>query len=623
MSRAGASVPQRKSESVRFAHGFLTGRRGASIAALLIIVVGLALAPTASKFHAQQWTQWIIYGLLALSFTFVWGRGGIFSFGQAAFFGIGAYGYAFSAGNLVPKTGESISGLVIGTLLAVLVAAGVGYFIFYGNVGDVYVAIITLAMSLVILTVMSSTASPNYRIGAVQFGGYNGIPGVPGLQVTSAFVPDLNQVLAIVIILAVLITLGIYFLCLSPTGRIMAAVKDNELRATLLGYDIRRSKLVTFTIGGAVAGLAGSLFAIWSAFVTPTIFGLQQAAVVVIYVLVGGRASLIGAFVGAGLIEGMSSSLGESGGQWTPIVLGGVMIVFVLVLPAGLVPTAVKYVKNLFQRFNRHPVRQEDAADDPVTLHQVLDLREENRIPQAVRGVELEKHYGGVHALQGVTVAFAAGDANCLIGPNGAGKSTFFNLLTGRVRTSGGKIFLDDRDITQMRPDARARLGMGIKLQVPSFFGELSTIENIWLGAYARLRDIKSADRTADLVVRWLGLTHRADVPVTELAHGERQWVEIGMVIANQPTVLMLDEPTAGMTGAETQKIVELIHEVADHATVIVVEHDMEFVRKLDRPVTMFHEGKYFTSGTIDQLRADDRVLDIYLGRTAVENDQA
>ena len=618
-----APASQSNSELHRAYARLFKGRVGATVIALVVIVVGLILAPMATRYHAQQWTQWIIYGLLAVSFTFVWGRGGIFSFGQAAFFGIGAYGYAFASGNITPRTGESVSSLIIGTLVAALAAAIVGYFIFYGNVGDVYVAIITLAMSLVILTVMSSTASPSYHIGAVPLGGYNGIPGISGLQLSTGFQPDLNQSFAFVIIIAVLVTLGIYCISKSPLGRIMAAVKNNELRATLLGYDIRKSKLVTFTIGGGIAGLAGALFATWSAFVTPTIFGLQQAALVVIYVLVGGRASLLGAFVGAGLIEGASSALGESGGQWTPIILGGILIFVVLLLPAGIVPTAIKLGKMVRSKGKTTDEARDEARGEKVSLQQVLAARPDGRNPQSVSGVQLVKHYGGVQALRGVSVDFAAGDANCLIGPNGAGKSTFFDLLAGRVRATSGHIVLDGDDITRMRPDARARAGMGIKLQVPSYFGELSTRENIWLGAYARLRNVRESDVMADLVIRWLGLAARSDIETGQLAHGERQWVEIGMVIANQPTVLMLDEPTAGMTAAETEKIVELIHSMAHHATVIVVEHDMEFVRKLDRPVTMFHEGQYFTSGSISELRLDERVLDIYLGRTVGQNDQA
>jgi branched-chain amino acid transport system permease protein len=171
-------------------------------------------------------------------------------------------------------------------------------------------------------------------------------------------------------------------------------------------------------------------------------------------------------------------------------------------------------------------------------------------------------------------------------------------------------------DITRLRPDQRARLGMGIKLQVPSYYATLTAFENVWLAAYARLGDARAADAGATAVLAWLGLSPKAQLPAGSLSHGEHQWLEIGMVVAGEPVVVLLDEPTAGMSREETMRTVELIHALAVDATVVVVEHDMEFVRVLDVPVTMFHEGKVFARGSIAELRADERVLDIYLGRT-------
>ena len=229
----------------------------------------------------------------------------------------------------------------------------------------------------------------------------------------------------------------------------------------------------------------------------------------------------------------------------------------------------------------------------------------------------IEKRFGGVRALRGVSVDFPAGTVQCLIGPNGAGKSTCFNLLVGRYAPTAGEVRLGNRTITKLRPDARARLGMGIKLQVPSYYGPLTAFENVWLAGYARSRDVRAANERAAAILAWLGMTSRAAVPASELSHGEHQWLEIGMVVAGEPVVMLLDEPTAGMTREETMRTVELIRAVGEHATVIVVEHDMEFVRVLDAPVTMFHEGSVFARGSIEELRSDERVLDIYLGRAA------
>jgi branched-chain amino acid transport system permease protein len=382
---------------------------------------------------------------------------------------------------------------------------------------------------------------------------------------------------------------------------------------------VRRYKLVAFALGGGIAGLAGGLYAAWGMFTNPSIFGLQQAALVAIWVLVGGRDSLLGAFVGVAIVQGLSSALGGGGGEWTPIVLGLVLIVVVLVLPAGVVPSLKRLALRVFPRFRRTAGANLPAVSTEQ-ISEVLGSRRSGLEPRSLSASGLEKQFGGVRALRGVSVDFPAGSIQSLIGPNGAGKSTCFNLLVGRYAPTEGEVRLGDRDITKLRPDARARLGMGIKLQVPSYYGPLTAFENVWLAGYARYRNVLAADERAAAVLAWLGMTARADVPASELSHGEHQWLEIGMVVAGEPVVMLLDEPTAGMTRDETMRTVELIRAVGKHATVIVVEHDMEFVRALAAPVTMFHEGIVFARGSIEDLRSDERVLDIYLGRGVTVN---
>lgn len=584
--------------------------------AVVLLLAGTLLARAVPEFRAQEWSLWVIYGLLALSFTFVWGHAGIFSFGQAAFFGIGGYAYGVTGINLSGQTGETFSALVVAAAVAAAAAALLGYFIFYGNVGDVYVAIITLAVTLVLLTFMSSTASPTYHIGSALLGGYNGMVGVPPVLVGNQTALGSRGLLLLCIVIAVGVTLGVRVLLRRPFGRVLAGVRENELRTQLLGYDVRRYKLLAFVLGGAIAGLAGGLYAGWAMFVNPAVFGLQQAALVAIWVLVGGRDSLLGAFVGVASVQGLSSALGGSGGTWTPIVLGLVLIAVVLLLPAGVVPSAQRLARHLIPQLRTVPTAP-PATVSRVDLQELLGSRRSGLEPQSLEAIGLEKQFGGVRALRGVSVDFPAGTVQCLIGPNGAGKSTCFNLLVGRYPPTAGDVRLGSRTITRLRPDARARLGIGIKLQVPSYYGPLTAFENVWLAAYARSHDVQAADERATAILDWLGVTAKATAPAAALSHGEHQWLEIGMVVAGEPVVMLLDEPTAGMTREETMRTIDLIRAVGEHATVIVVEHDMQFVRALDAPVTMFHEGSVFARGSIEQLRSDERVLDIYLGRAA------
>jgi branched-chain amino acid transport system permease protein len=587
---------------------------------MVAIAVGaIVLGSIMPEFRTYQWTLWAVFGLLAASFTFVWGHAGIFSFGQAAFFGIGAYAYGAAGINLSPSSGETLSALVIGALVGGVAAALLGYFIFYGNVGDVYVAIITLAVTLVLLTVASSTADPKYHIGDALLGGYNGMAGIPPIMTGGGEALDSREMFIFTVVIAAAVALVLQTLRRRPFGRVLAGVRENEIRTQLLGYDVRRYKLAAFTVAGVVAGLAGALYAAWGMFVNPSVFTLQQAAMVAIWVLVGGRNSLLGAFVGVAIVEGLSTALGGSGGSWTPIVLGSVLILVVLLLPNGVVPSIAGLVAKLVPRSVTHPldtsVRDRVQRQDAVELDQILSARSGESIAQSLEGAGLVKHFGGVKALNGVDIQVPAGAIRALIGPNGAGKSTCFNLLVGRYRPTAGHVRLGDQDITRLRPDQRARRGIGIKMQVPSYYGELTVFENLWLASYAALRSVGAANDQAMRVLRWLALQDRAAHWASGLSHGEHQWLELGMVVAGAPSVMLLDEPTAGMTREETQRTVQMIRAVSSYATVVVVEHDMEFLRKLDAPVTMFHQGSVFAQGSVEELRRDDRVLDTYLGR--------
>ena len=597
-------------------------RQGFSVEVMWTLTVTTAMAGLAaviSEFQSLQITSWAIYGLLALSLALVWGHAGIFSFGQGAFFGIGGYAYGVAAINIIGATSETFSAVVIAVAVAAIAAAFLGYFMFYGKVGDVYVGIITLATTLVLFTFMSSTAGPQYHIGEALLGGYNGMTGVPPLSYgtpggeSNAF--SAGELLVFTVILTGLVTLGVYGLLRGSFGRVLAGLRENELRAQLLGYDIRFRKLVVFAIGGAIAGLAGALYAAWAMFISPAVFGLQQAALVVIWVLVGGRTSVAGAFVGVVLVDGLASFLGGSGGNATPIILGTVLIAVVLLLPQGLVPAIQTGLGRLFK----------ETKEDKVTAAAETVTEESSReaglpVPAGREGgvlevVDLHKRFGGLTAVEKVTLSFTEKGVHCLIGPNGAGKSTFFNLLVGRYRPTAGTVMLAGKPITRAEVHERVRRGLGIKLQVASIFTGLTTFENVWLAAFGKLHDAAAATERANEILDWLGLADRAGDPAGALSHGQKQWLEIGMVLASEPSVILLDEPTAGMTRAETLRTAELIKELGKSVNVIVVEHDMEFVRHLDVPVTVFHQGNVFAQGSLDELRRDERILDIYLGR--------
>ena len=228
----------------------------------------------------------------------------------------------------------------------------------------------------------------------------------------------------------------------------------------------------------------------------------------------------------------------------------------------------------------------------------------------------LTMRFGGVVAVDGVSLSIAEGELRCLIGPNGAGKSTFFRCLTGQYKPSAGRILWRGRDVTGFDPHAVARLGVGIKTQVPSLFDGLTAFEGVAL-AVRRLHGERESRRRAAAVLERLGIAALAGRPVGLLAHGQRQLVELAMVVAPEPDLIILDEPTAGMSAEETHATAELILELNRAHAIVVVEHDMQFIRAIARTVTVFHQGRVLVEDEVDRVLADPRVHDVYLGKPA------
>lgn len=224
--------------------------------------------------------------------------------------------------------------------------------------------------------------------------------------------------------------------------------------------------------------------------------------------------------------------------------------------------------------------------------------------------------FGGVTAVREVDFSLREVELRCLIGPNSAGKSTFFKMLTGQLKPTEGSIHFRNNDVTGSNPHQIARLGVGIKTQVPNVFNGLSVRENVFIGA-GRRKSIAQARRIVDETLTRLKLDSIADRIVGQLAHGQRQWVEIATVLAQQPELILLDEPAAGMNHDEVHRTAELIQEINRTQALVVVEHDMQFIRMIARTVTVFSQGAVLVEGSVDTVLADQRVKDVYLGRRA------
>jgi branched-chain amino acid transport system ATP-binding protein len=232
----------------------------------------------------------------------------------------------------------------------------------------------------------------------------------------------------------------------------------------------------------------------------------------------------------------------------------------------------------------------------------------------AVEGLTMR--FGGVVAVDGVSLAIAEGELRCLIGPNGAGKSTFLKCLTGQLAPTRGRVLWRGREVTGLAPFAMARLGIGLKTQVPSLFDGLTVLESVVL-AVRRRHGAALAGRIAEATLERLGVGDLALRQVGRLAHGQRQLVELAMVVAPMPDLVVLDEPTAGMTAEETRRTAELILELNRRHAIVVVEHDMQFIRSIARTVTVLHQGRVLIEDDVAVVLRDPTVRDVYLGREA------
>ncbi len=305
------------------------------IIAVFGILFTLAGPSVLELFTIITLAQVIGLSILALSLALVWGFGGILCFGQTAFFGLGAYAYVIAAINF----GGSSWAILVAMLVAAAFAAILGYFVFYGRVSDVYLAVITLTVTLILYSLIRRTSGPEYKIGNALLGGFNGI-SAPPLNYpwdASAFLfPE--QVFYVAMLALIIAYVFCSWLVRTHFGRVCVAIRENEDRAELLAYDTRLYKLGIFTVGAAIAGLGGIFFCIGVSRVTPDVFSLPQSALTIIWVIVGGRGTLIGPILATFALYYLTSALGSQSVLNTNLVLGTILIIFVLGVPKGVVP---------------------------------------------------------------------------------------------------------------------------------------------------------------------------------------------------------------------------------------------------------------------------------------------
>ena len=326
-----------------------------------VVVLALALAYPAMTdgYTVGNTVYFFDWVFMALGLCLIWGYCGVLSFGQTAFFGLSGYAYGVLTLDYGSAHGFTIAALLLSVVVSALVAALLGYFMFFGRIGGVFLGIVTLSVTLVFERFMSQTAGPEWHVGQARLNGYNGMNGMPPLTLPwfggdIALFPDVG-LYYLVLVLLVLAYLGLRILVNSRFGNVLVAIRENPERAEMLGYDVRRYQLIAFVIGSALSGLSGTLYTAWGQYITPSSMGLTAAALPIVWVAVSGRDDLTATLVGTLIVLAGFQALTIYGSQYALVVMGLLLVITVLAAPRGLIAGPI-------HAWRRRAARRSDAA---------------------------------------------------------------------------------------------------------------------------------------------------------------------------------------------------------------------------------------------------------------------
>jgi branched-chain amino acid transport system permease protein len=593
----------------------------------ILTIVALVAAPFVLPhlgFSLTTINRILIWGLFGLGFDLLFGYTGLLSFGQSAFFGTGGMfaAYLLTEANF-PYV---LTSIVIGTA----VAAGVGYLV--GLIAlrrtGIYFAMITVAIAEVFFFAEFNPLS-------AFTGGENGLPGVPtpsfNLGSTKlSFDTDLSMYafLAFWYFVGLVIALRIVR---SPVGAIFRALRDNPLRASALGHNIHGYKLTAFVVAAAYAGFAGGLLAIMQGFMPPDAFMFDTSGQLVMQTAIGGAGTLFGPLVGATVWLYLSDFLQNAlhlGSTWK-LVLGIVFVLLICFLRRGIVGAVI----DLYELATGHAKTTEpvERRVEPVASPAPARMTMADRRPARTSGPILEatgvsKRYGGLAANSDIDFAVNHGEMRGIIGPNGAGKSTFFKMLTCETAPTSGSIVFEGRDITGMSVTDVCQLGLTKSYQINQLFDRLTVRQNLRIAALGHIRgkfkldlfqsleSVPGLDDHVDHTLALVNLIERPDTPVSELAYGEKRRLEIGLALATEPSLLLLDEPLAGMSPKERVETVAMLKSIARGRTMIIIDHDMDSLFELVERVTVLQEGRVLVEGAPEEIKVNPKVQEAYLG---------
>ena len=566
-------------------------------------------------------TSALVLALWAISYNLMLGYTGMVSFAHAAYFGVGAYALAlifkrYQLPFFVALAAAPVVGAIVGLITGLVALRAV----------RLYFSLLTLAISQLLFSIV--------------FQWYDFTGGDNGISIT---LPDqLNDYTTLYYFTAAVVVvclLLMFVIVRSPFGAALLSIRENRDRAASIGINVRAYELAVYTVASLFAGVAGGLFIMYQQQAYPEMLYWTANAQPVVVSLLGGTTTFLGPAVGALIYVSLDNAIAKQFPYQFDIILGAIVLGVVLAVPGGISDAPSVFLR-LRERFHRREEAEAPAAESTGEAIRMIDVRKalESEAIQAeavhsgkrlLRLENLSKRFGGLRAVDNVSLEVRQGDRHAIIGPNGAGKSTLFNLITGRLKPSAGKVTFDEREITGKPPHVIARTGIGRAFQITTIFPKLTVRQNLQYAMLAHggytVRPFGVANRIfrneAQELVEAVGLGPWADLPAGQLSHGDQRAIEIAISLALGSKLVLLDEPTAGMSAYETDKAMELVRRLATerHLTLLFCEHDMAVVFTTARTITVMHQGRVLTAGTPDEIRRNPDVQKVYLGELEEE----
>jgi branched-chain amino acid transport system permease protein len=535
------------------------------------------------------------FSIAVFGLSVVLGLCGQINLAQAAFFGFGAYAVGIGTADLHVSYWLC---LVAGALIALAAGAFLGMSTL--RLGGHYLAMVTISFQQIVTLVMIN-----------DIGLTHGPDGVSNIGRPELFQSSQSYLAFCVAVLAIVGYL-VWHLPDTKLGRSMRAVRDNELAAGVNGIDVFRTKIYAFALCAALGGLAGGLFAGGFAYVSPDQFSFSDSIVFLTMSLLGGVASPIGSAIGTGLlilIPEWLRFLKSVPGLYLAIY-GLFVILIIRFMPDGI----WGFVTVAYERW-----RAKTKAPAPSAPLKLMPAMDGGDIVLEVSG--LSKHFGGLKAVDGVDIQVKRGSVHALIGPNGSGKTTTLNVLSGLYKATAGKIVLDGTDITNMPTHQRTAAGLGRTFQNIRLFRSMTALENVEIGAERPGNKMIGASGDDSLTERamealhFVGLGNRANELISSFSYGHQRLIEIARALAANPTLLLLDEPAAGLNSTEKLELHELLKRIAAQGlTILIIDHDMTLVSEAAQHITVLNFGRRIADGESMAVLRHPDVVSAYLG---------